>query len=89
MARPTQQIGPHASGCEYAETLTLSADIVFAVPCRRIYVGTGGNVKVRMATDSTEHVYKNIANGGDVIGRFSAVIITGGFTTAADLIAEW
>lgn len=87
MARPTHQIGPHTSGPEYVETLTLSADVVFAVPCRAIFVGTGGHVKVRVASDGSEHVYKNLPNAERLIGRFSAVIASG--TTATDLLAEW
>lgn len=93
MARPQNPVGDHSNGVQYAETLTLSADIVFtndrgqAVPARAIFVGTGGNLKVRMASDGTEHLYKNVQSGDRLVGRFSAVIYT--LTTAADLIAEW
>lgn len=52
---------------------------------RRLYVGTGGNVRVGYKDGSTV-TYKNVPDGSYIGGRIKRVYTTG--TTASDLIGE-
>jgi hypothetical protein len=52
---------------------------------RGLYVGTGGDVAVKMRNDSTAVTFKNVADGSLLPLRVKLVLSTG--TTASDIVA--
>lgn len=52
---------------------------------RGLYVGTGGNVAIRMKGDSAAVVHKNVPSGSYLPCRATYVYSTG--TTATDIVA--
>ena len=51
-----------------------------------IYVGTGGDVRLRAVGSDADVTYKNMASGSYIAVRVAFIRATG--TTAADMIAE-
>lgn len=51
---------------------------------KAIYVGTGGDVSLRLADDASDRVFRNVADGSILDLRVRFVRATG--TTAADLV---
>jgi hypothetical protein len=75
---------PPASG--FAIVPNDGADLAAVV--RAIWVGTGGDLKVRYAGNDADILLKNVPSGSRLPGRFSRVFATGG-TTATDLVGEF
>ncbi|WP_020675571.1 spike base protein, RCAP_Rcc01079 family [Geopsychrobacter electrodiphilus] len=71
------------------QSITPSDTVDLPNVTRRIYIGTGGDIKVT-AKESGTVTYKNMP-AGYMEGAFTRVWATpdGGGTPAADLIAEW
>ena len=66
---------------------TVGADVTFGGRiARQIYVGTGGNLRVRRPTGTIAN-YLNVPGGFYVPGEVEAIIAAG--TTAWNLVAEW
>jgi hypothetical protein len=64
--------------------VTPSDVTVFSNSMRGLYVGTGGNVAVRMIRDGNSLIYKNVPSGTLLPIAVDQVQATG--TTAADMI---
>lgn len=63
-----------------------SDSVDLATPCRALYVGSGGTVRVR-SVSGRDGSFINIPPGGYLIGRAARVLQTG--TTATDILALW
>lgn len=68
------------------QDVTPSDTVSFAVPCRGLYVGTGGDVACVFANGRAT-VYHNVPTGSHVPGIFKRVNATS--TTATDIVALW
>jgi succinyl-CoA synthetase beta subunit len=65
--------------------VTTSDTVALPFTTRALFVGTGGNLTLRMVDDAADLVFKNVANGQILPVQVSYVRATG--TTAADIIA--
>lgn len=73
---------------EYASGGLLGADVNFAVPARRIFVGTGGDVAVRLLGDTADTVYKGLLDGA-VLDNLCISRIVAATTTAYRFVVMW
>lgn len=64
----------------------LGSDTNLAPPCRAIYVGTSGDVKVVLAEDTVAVTFKNVPVGFLAVSA-KTISSTANGTTAADLVA--
>lgn len=55
--------------------------------CTRIWIGTGGDLVVRLRNASQDLTYKNIPDGTEFVGNIMVIRRTG--TTCADMVADW
>jgi hypothetical protein len=82
---------PHSS--KYYATVTEDIDIAAITvaqggklsACRRLYIGTAGDLVVRHKEASADVTYTNVS--GLLEGSFSYIRLTG--TTAAKIVIEW
>lgn len=68
-----------------SSTVTPHDSDALASVSKAIYIGTGGNISVRLAGDSTDRVFTNLPNGSILPIRVTHIRATG--TSAADLVA--
>lgn len=69
------------------DVASVATDVTFAGRVvRNIYVGTGGNLRVRRPNQTIAN-YLNVPTGASIGGEVEAIIAAG--TTAANLVAEW
>lgn len=73
---------------EYATGGVLGADVDFAVPARRLFVGTGGDVTVRLLGDSADTTFKNLVDGA-VLDNLTISRIVAAATSAYRLVVMW
>lgn len=55
--------------------------------CTRIWIGTGGDLTVRLRNADQDATYTNIPDGSEFVGNVIVVRKTG--TTCSDMIADW
>lgn len=69
------------------DVATVPSDVTFGGRiARQIYVGTGGNLRVRRPTGTIAN-YLNVPSGASIGGEVEAILASG--TTATNLVAEW
>lgn len=78
---PLKLIGPARSGMQ----VTPDDDNDIPIMPRMLYIGTGGNITLRMADDSANIVIRNLPDGSRLDIRPSRILATG--TTASDIVA--
>jgi len=69
-----------------AEVIVPSDTVDLPHVCRRIHIGTGGDLTVDCKELGSNITFKNLASGIEKVGAFTRVYTA---TTATDLIAEW
>lgn len=70
-----------------AVAINLASDTTLA-NCRGIWVGSGGSIKVDMASTGTAITFTNVQNGY-LSGNFSKIYSTANGTTASNLVVVW
>lgn len=73
------------SGPAIAATAVTPHDTNAIAVARALFVGTGGNVTLRVDDDDADVVFKNVASGATLPVKAKYVRATG--TTAADIVA--
>lgn len=79
---------PHNAGIPARRAIAIntgSGDVSMSLSCRALYVGTGGNIVLRLADDTADVTVSNVV-GGTVLPLQTAIIRQTG-TTAADILA--
>jgi len=66
------------------EVVAPSDTVDFAIVCRAIYVGVGGDVAA-VGLNGTAYVHKSVPSGSYIMGLFKRVNLTA--TTATDMLA--
>ncbi len=64
--------------------ITLDDSVAIPTISKAIYIGTGGDLTVRLVHDESDRIFKNIASGAILDLRISHVRATG--SSAADII---
>lgn len=70
---------------KFAEVVV--ADTDFSAPCRGIWVGTTGNVSVRMYGDGAVRIFQSVPAGTVLPVQATRVNASG--TTASNMVAGW
>lgn len=82
---PTKSVAIDIASTDHNLAVVADGKAILAPFARRLYIGTAGNVVLRLAGDSTDRTYK-VAAGTYLTGAI--VKITRALTTAADMVAE-
>jgi hypothetical protein len=80
----SEKVSRDTSAACGAAAVTASDTTVFDPPSRALYVGTAGNVAVRMAGDQAEVTFSNVQDGTLLPVAVDQVLSTG--TTASDIL---
>jgi hypothetical protein len=70
-----------------AVSVTAADSDLATVPCRAVYVGTGGNVALMLADDSAAVIFTNVPDG--TLLPFACKQIRSTSTTASGLVAVY